>query len=127
VSLEASLPPRRILVVDDNQDAANSLVLLLRLAGHEVRSAYNGPTALALAVDFHPSLVLLDIGMPGMDGYEAARQMRANHDLQHLILVALTGWGQERDKRRSKEAGFDYHMVKPVDPKALVKLLTSLR
>jgi PAS domain S-box-containing protein len=122
-----NLPRRRILVVDDNQDAANSLAVLLRLAGHEVRSAYDGATALALAADFRPALVLLDIGMPEMDGYTVARRLRENAELGPLVLVALTGWGQHEDRRRSKQAGFDHHLVKPVDPAMLVRLLSSLR
>ena len=121
------LPRRRILVVDDNQDAANSLAVLLRLIGQEVQTAYTGATALAKAVDFLPSLVLLDIGMPGMDGYQVARHLRCNTTLQRVILVALTGWGQEEDRQRSKEAGFDYHLVKPVDPDTLEEMLATLQ
>lgn len=124
---KASLPLRRILVVDDNQDAANSLAVLLRLTGHDVRSAYDGATALAVAADFRPSMVVLDIGMPGMDGFTVARRLRENAELGPLVLVAVTGWGQQDDRRRSKQAGFDYHLVKPVDPQALVNLLTSIR
>ena len=123
----AERPCRRILVVDDNQDAANSLAILLRRAGQEVRSAYNGSTGLRLAADFRPSLVFLDIGMPGMDGYQVAVQLRRDALLPSIVLVALTGWGQEEDRRQSKEAGFDYHLVKPVDPAALEELLMSLR
>ncbi len=125
---EGSLPRRRILVADDNVDAANSLArLLTRLHGQEVRVAHDGPEALALAGSFLPEVALLDIGMPGMDGYEVARRLRANPDLQGLLLVALTGWGQEDDRRRSEEAGFDRHLVKPVDPEVVRELLVGLR
>ena len=121
------LPRRRVLVVDDNQDAADSLALLLRLAGQDVRAAYDGPSALAHSQEFQPELVFLDIGMPGMDGYEVARRLRRHPGLENARLVALTGWGQEDDRRRSKEAGFDHHLVKPVEPTALEGLLAHLK
>jgi CheY-like chemotaxis protein len=118
------LRPRRILVVDDHQDAANSLARLLkRLYRQEVRVAYDGPTALEAAGAFRPDVVLLDIGMPGMDGYEVARRFRALPDVGGATLVALTGWGQDADRRRTAEAGFDRHLVKPVDPRAIRALL----
>jgi PAS domain S-box-containing protein len=117
----AGLPRRRVLVVDDNVDAADSLALLLKLSGQETRVAYDGPTALLVAEAFRPQLVLLDIGMPGMDGYEVARRLREQG--RKVPLVAVTGWGQEEDRRRSREAGFDHHLVKPVDPSALQQLL----
>jgi CheY-like chemotaxis protein len=119
------LPRRRVLVVDDNQDAADSLVVLLRLLGQEVGTAYDGPTALARAGEFRPDLVFLDLGMPGMDGYEVARRLRRERQLTGVVLVALTGWGQEEDRRRSCEAGFDHHLVKPVEPNTVEKLLAS--
>jgi CheY-like chemotaxis protein len=118
-------PRRRVLVVDDNQAAADSFALLLRLAGQDVRVAYDGPQALAQAGGFRPALVFLDIGMPGMDGYEVARRLRGERELRGVVLVALTGWGQEEDRRRSAEAGFDHHLVKPVEPKALDGLLAG--
>jgi len=117
----------RVLVVDDNADAADSLALLLRLHGHDVRVAHDGLGALALAPAFRPELIFLDIGMPGMDGYEAARRLRRLPGLQRVRLAALTGWGQQEDRRRSKEAGFDVHLVKPVDPAALEGLLADVR
>jgi PAS domain S-box-containing protein len=123
----APLLRRRVLVVDDNQDAADSLAMLLRLAGQDVRAAYDGPSALTQANDFQPALVFLDIGMPGMDGYEVARRLRGESHLQGAVLVALTGWGQEEDRRRSTEAGFDHHLVKPVEPTALEELLADLK
>ncbi len=122
----AELPRRRVLVVDDNKDAADSLAMLLRLAGQDVRAAYDGPSALTQAKDFQPATVFLDIGMPGMDGYEVARRLRSEPELRGVVLVALTGWGQEEDRRRSKEAGFDQHMVKPVEPAALDQFLGDL-
>jgi PAS domain S-box-containing protein len=116
----------RVLVVDDNVDAAMSLGMLLKLAGQEVRVAYDGPAALRQAIDFHPQLVLLDIGMPGMDGYEVCRRLRREDGLEKTTVVALTGWGQDEDRRRSHEAGFDHHIVKPVEPGALQRLLDDL-
>jgi signal transduction histidine kinase len=114
---------RRLLVVDDNRDAADSLATLLRLLGHEVRVAHDGPAALALAKDYRPEVVFLDIGMPGMDGYQVARRLRRQPGLEGVRLAALTGWGQPEDRRRSAEAGFDHHLVKPVEPSALQQLL----
>src|SRR5262249_5636828 len=116
--------PRRILVVDDDGDAAEGLALLLRTAGHAVCTARDGRTALQVAAATRPQVVFLDIGMPGMDGYEVARQLREHGDRQEAtILVAVTGYGQEEDRLRSRQAGFDYHMVKPVDPDGLLGLL----
>jgi CheY-like chemotaxis protein len=117
---------RRVLVVDDNPDAADSLALLLRFANQDVRTAYDGYQALVQAQRFTPDIVLLDIGMPSMDGYEVARRLRTEAGLQTAFLIALTGWGQEEDRRRSAEAGFDQHLVKPVDPKLLTKILREL-
>jgi PAS domain S-box-containing protein len=117
---------RRILVVDDNRDVADSHALVLRLAGHSVRAVYDGATALAEARAYRPDLVFLDIGMPGMDGYEVARRLRQQQGLEKVTLVALTGWGQDEDRRRSKEAGIDHHLVKPVDPDAVKELLAHL-
>ncbi|MFL6292336.1 MAG: response regulator [Thermoanaerobaculia bacterium] len=116
----------RILVVDDNQDSADSLAVWLRLKGHEVRAAYDGPEALAAAREQRPDLVLLDIGMPGMSGYEVARRLRAHPDTRQTRLVAMTGWGQEEDRRQSREAGFDQHLVKPLEPRVLEELLAGL-
>jgi CheY-like chemotaxis protein len=118
---------RRILVVDDNVDAAESLALLLRMEGHDVRVAYDGPGALAAVEAERPDLVFLDIGMPVMNGYDVARRLRERPGLQNLLLVAMTGWGQEEDRRRSHEAGFDHHLVKPVEPDALHELLAQPR
>ncbi len=116
----------RILIADDNPDVADSLAMMLRLMGNEVRSVCDGEQAIEQAVAFAPELILLDIGMPGLDGYEAARRIREQQWDRHLVLVALTGWGQEEDRRRSIDAGFDYHFTKPVDPAVLEKLISQL-
>jgi PAS domain S-box-containing protein len=119
--------PRRVLVVDDHVDAAESAAMLLGFLGHEVRTAHDGPSALAAVGKFRPEVVLLDIGLPGMSGYEVARALRAQPENRELILVAVTGYGQEEDCRQSQEAGFDRHLVKPVEPKALQELVASLK
>ncbi len=117
----------RLLVVDDNQDAADSLAMLLRLQGHEVRVAFSGVAALEMTKAYAPDLVFLDIGMPGMDGYEVARRMRQQPGLEKVVLAALTGWGQKEDRRRTAEAGFNHHLVKPPDPNALEGVLAELK
>ncbi|MEO6463568.1 MAG: response regulator, partial [Candidatus Eisenbacteria bacterium] len=118
--------PRRILVVDDNRDAADSLTMLLRTLGHEVMTAYDGERAAELAEQTRPEVVLLDIGMPHLNGYDACRRMRGEAWGARLHIIAMTGWGQEEDRRRTGDAGFDFHVVKPVDPAELMKLLASL-
>lgn len=117
---------QRILVVDDNRDAASSLGLLLRMMGNSVRVAHDGWSALEVAREFQPTVALLDIGMPGMNGYEVARKLRDEAALRGLVLVAVTGWGQEEDRRRSREAGFDYHLTKPAEIDALERLLAGM-
>ena len=116
---------RRILVVDDNVDSAESLAMMLKLSGHDVATAHDGVDAVKLAQEFQPDLALLDLGMPKLDGYEAARTIRGQAWGQGMMLIALTGWGQAEDKRRSREAGFDAHLVKPVDFDALEKLVAT--
>ena len=119
---------RRILVVDDLVEAAEDMAVLVREAfGHEVRTAHDGPTALQVAADFRPELVLLDIGLPGMSGYEVACRLRQQLGMGDgdAVLVALTGWGQEEDRRKTTEAGFDHHLVKPVGLKELQSLLAG--
>ena len=116
--------PHRVLVVDDNADAAESLGMLLEVRGNEVRIAYDGLQALEAAGDFDPDIVLLDIGMPKMSGYEVARRLRAKRG-DSVLIVAITGWGQEEDRRRAREAGFDHHFTKPVDYEALLELIES--
>jgi signal transduction histidine kinase len=117
---------RRILVADDNNDALESLATLLQLSGHEVYTAANGAMALESAEAHRPEVALLDIGMPKLDGYEVARRIRAQPWGQRITLVALTGWGQDSDRRRSQEAGFDSHLVKPLDLDKLMELLAAL-
>ena len=116
----------RILVVDDSRDGADSLRALLELLGAEVRVEYDGPTALEAVRAFQPEVVLLDIGMPGMDGFEVARRIRLRPESREMTLIALTGWGQEKDRRDSKAAGFDHHLIKPVDMDALQGLLAGV-
>jgi two-component system, sensor histidine kinase len=118
--------PRRILVVDDNQDAAESLTLLLRAAGHDASLAMDGPAALRLAQDLRPEVVFLDIGMPRMNGYEVARRLRQQAWAKRTHLVALTGWGQEEDRRLAHEAGFDDHLVKPASAAMLSQVLSGV-
>jgi DNA-binding response OmpR family regulator len=114
----------RVLIVDDNQDAADTLALLMKLEGYTVAVANDGSTALAEESTFQPQLVLLDIGMPGMDGYEVARELRARAPGKSLVIVAVTGYGQPEDRARAKEAGFSDHLTKPINPlklKATIK------
>jgi CheY-like chemotaxis protein len=117
------VPKRRILIVDDDRDAARMLAASLRLEGHEVRVAPGGPRALAIAQEEPPEVILLDLGLPGMDGYEVAQRLRELPGLKDVLLVALTGYGQEADRRRCEQAGFDGHLVKPVEPDALKQFL----
>jgi PAS domain S-box-containing protein len=116
----------RILVVDDNEDSAVSLGLMLQIMGHDTQAAHDGLAAVEAAAAFRPDVVLLDIGLPRLNGYDACRRIREQPWGAGMVLIALTGWGQDDDKRRSKEAGFNFHMVKPVDPAALEKLLAGL-
>ena len=124
--LPATIAPKRsILVVDDDVDTVKSLAMLLRLEGHEVRVAYNGPKAVEIAQQEAPDIILLDLGMPEMDGFQVAQQLRQQPALGNALLVAMTGYGQEEDRWRSRAAGFDYHLLKPVEPEALNKLLAQ--
>ncbi len=116
----------RILVVDDNRDSAESLALLLKYMGHETHIALDGAQAVASAASVRPDVVLLDLGMPRVNGYDACRQIRAESWSQGMLLIAQTGWGQDEDRRRTEEAGFDGHLVKPIDPDALLALVASL-
>jgi PAS domain S-box-containing protein len=118
-------PTRRILVVDDNRDSADSLAMLLRLMGNEVLTAYDGLAALEVAERIRPDVVLLDIGMPRLNGYDTCHRIREQPWGRSPVMIALTGWGQEEDKRRTQDAGFDAHLIKPVDPTALMNLLDS--
>lgn len=117
-------PAKRILVVDDNADAAESLAVLLALQGHETRLALTGAEALEAAWAFGPDVALLDLGLPAMDGYELAARLRAMPQLRGIRLVALTGYGRSEDRQRTRAAGFDDHLVKPVDLAALTRALS---
>jgi CheY-like chemotaxis protein len=116
-----------VLVVEDNIDGARLMVRLLQSRGHQIRVAHDGPSALEAAREQRPEVVLLDIGLPGMDGYQVAEQLREMEGMERALLVALTGYGQDEDRQRSHEAGIDLHMIKPVDPEALIKLVASDR
>jgi signal transduction histidine kinase/ActR/RegA family two-component response regulator len=120
-------PPHRILVVDDNPDSAESLARLLQHAGNETQVAQDGMEAIERAAAFRPDVILLDIGLPKLNGYDACRRIREQPWGKDMVLVALTGWGQEDDRRRSRDVGFDHHLVKPVEPGDLMKLLSLLR
>jgi CheY-like chemotaxis protein len=115
--------PRRVLVADDNADNANALAALLRLSGHVVETALDGETAFTAAEQFRPEVVFLDIGMPKLNGYDVCRKIRAESWGRGMRVIAQTGWGQAHDRRRSEEAGFDGHLVKPLDLTALDALL----
>lgn len=117
----------RLMVVDDNQDAADSLAMLLKLQGHKGRVAHSGPAALEVRKGYTPDVMFLDIGMPEMDGNEVARRMRQQPGLENVVLAALTGWGQKEDRRRTAEAGFDHHLVKPPEPKAVEDVLGKMK
>ncbi len=118
-------PSLRVLVVDDNVDTVTTLALLVEQSGHDVRTAYDGPSVLEAALDYRPNVVLLDIGLPGLNGFEVAKQLRRQPALQNVVLVAMTGYGQESDRQRSKEAGFDHHLVKPGGFGTVLEILAS--
>jgi CheY-like chemotaxis protein/two-component sensor histidine kinase len=120
---QAPAGERQILIVDDNRDSASSLAMLLQMTGHVTREAYDGAEAIDAAREFRPDVVLLDIGLPTLDGFEVCRHIRGKSWGRDVLIVALSGWGQIEDRRKSKEAGFDHHMVKPVKHEALMKLL----
>ena len=121
----APVVPKRVLIVDDNVDAATTLELLLRSLGHQTRAVHDGAQALRVATEFRPEIVLLDIGMPGLNGYDVARRLRELERGRALRIVAVTGWDQEADRARAHESGFDLHLVKPVDPEILTRLLSG--
>jgi CheY-like chemotaxis protein len=116
----------RVLVVDDNLDNAESLSMFVRLLGHEVETAHDGLQAIEVAQRFAPDLVLLDIGLPKLDGYEVAQRLRADATCKAACLVAITGWGRDEDNDRAMQAGFDHHLTKPVDPAVLEKLIAEM-
>ena len=117
----------RVLVVDDNADSVAMLTMLLEMKGHVTAMAQSGPEALEKAEAFRPDVVVLDIGLPGMDGYEVAGHLRQQPYGRSVTLVALTGWSSDEDRQRTREAGFNHHFIKPVDPDALEKVLAELR
>jgi CheY-like chemotaxis protein len=123
VARSQRLPPYRILIVDDNREAAESLGVLLEELGETISLAFGGREALQVVDTFEPEVVLVDIGMPGMDGYEVCRRIRAAPGHRQTLLVALTGWGQDEDRERSRRAGFDHHFVKPLNVQKLRALL----
>ena len=118
------LPVREVLIVEDNVDAAETLAELLDLWGHQVRVVHDGPMALETVASFAPDVILLDIGLPGMDGHEVAQRLTARPDCPHL--VALTGYGDEEHRRQAEEAGFHQHLTKPIDPEALRRIMAYL-
>jgi CheY-like chemotaxis protein len=120
---ESKPPPKTVLIVDDNRDAADSLAMLLRIEGHDVHVAGDGADALAQARQLQPHVAVLDIGLPKMDGYELARRLRRLHWPHGLRLIAVTGYGQNDDLRASTEAGFEHHLVKPIDPAELSRII----
>jgi CheY-like chemotaxis protein len=123
---EPAGPSLRVLVVDDNMDAAQSLAMLLQISGHQVRMAHTGPTALEAALDYRPNVVLLDIGLPEMDGYEVAKRIREQPFLQNIVLVAMTVYGHDTDRQRSHEGGFNAHLVKPADFAKVQQILATV-
>ena len=116
-------PRSRILVIEDHRDAAESLRMLLEILGHEVRVAFTGREGIEAALEWKPDVVLSDIGLPELDGYEVARRLRQEPSLANVLLVALTGYNGDDDRRRSKDAGFDHHLVKPADVRELQRVL----
>ena len=122
-SAENSATRRRILVADDNVDAATSLSMLLELMGHSTRVVHDGIEAVDVAASFQPDIILLDIGMPRLDGFEACSRIRAQSANKNVVIVALSGWTQDEKRQRSQEAGFDFYLIKPVESAALQKLL----
>ena len=123
---EPTGPCLRVLVVDDNVDTVTTLAMLVQESGHDVRTAYDGSAVLEAALDYRPNLVLLDIGLPGLDGFEVAKLLRRQPALQHAVLVAMTGYGRESDRQRSREAGFDHHLVKPGDFGKVLQILAAI-
>ena len=125
--LHAATAGKRVLVIDDNIDAAESIAVYLRLEGHEVRTVSDGPQAVAIAQVFAPQVAVVDIGLPGMNGYEVARRLRLKGSEAPALLIALTGYGQKEDRARSAEAGFDHHFVKPADPRLIQAAIAGWR
>jgi CheY-like chemotaxis protein len=112
-----------VLIADDNRDGAESMGMLLEMAGYQIHVAHTGRDAVAMAALYRPHVAILDIGMPGLSGYEVAKLMRAEAWGSRMVLIAMTGWGHDGDKRKANEAGFDHHVTKPVDPELLERLV----
>lgn len=127
LTAESPVQSFKILVVDDNHDSALSMAMMLSIMGHDTRTAHDGETAVSTAETFLPDVVLLDIGLPKLNGYEVAQRIRETPWGASMYLIAVTGWGQDEDRQRSTEVGLNHHMVKPVEPAALEKLLAGLR
>jgi CheY-like chemotaxis protein len=125
-TLPPAAQPLRVLVVDDNLDAAESLALLVQAAGHDVRTVHDGPSAVTTALDYRPRVVLLDIGLPGLNGYEVAKQIRLQAIDPAVLLVAVTGYGEEADRQMSLESGFNYHLIKPADFRSVQEILATV-
>jgi CheY-like chemotaxis protein len=123
--MESPAGRQRVLIVDDNIDTADSMAILLTTMGHEVRAAYNGASAVETAERFRPDVVFLDLGMPGLNGYETAHYIREEEWGKDTVVVAVTGWGTQADQQNSLDAGFDYHLTKPVDPEVLRRLVAA--
>jgi two-component system, OmpR family, response regulator len=120
-----SAKPLRVLLVDDSVDAAEAMSMLLETLGHEVRTMHDGPSALAMVDEFAPEVVILDIGLPGMSGFEVARELRAREATRDVLMIALTGYGGESDRREAQQAGFDHHLVKPISFTAIENVITD--
>lgn len=123
---QLTTPKHLILIVDDNEDAALTIATLAEILGHTIQVAYDGGVAVKIAAEFKPDIALVDIGLPTLNGYEVAKAIRRQPEGERVYLIALTGWGQEEDKREAEAAGFDLHLVKPVNPIDLMKLFNSL-
>jgi CheY-like chemotaxis protein len=119
--------PLKVLVVDDNVDTLLGFSMLLKASGHDVRTAHDGLSAVETAIAYRPNVVLLDIGLPGLNGYEVARRLRQHPNLKNTVLIALTGYGQDTDRQASKQAGFDHHLVKPARFDQLNKILATVQ
>lgn len=125
-SAQKSASQVRVLIADDNRDAADTLALLLKIKGYDVRSAYDGKEAFEIASQFFPAVAVLDIGMPVSNGFQTAQAMRKQPWGEHMILIAATGWGEASDRQKTREAGFDHHLVKPLDSTKLLEILSAL-
>ena len=117
----------RILIVDDNKDGASTLSMMLKILGNDTRTSYDGEDAVKAAIEFQPNVILLDIGLPKLNGYEVCRRIREQKNGHKILIIAQTGWGQDEDRQRTQDAGFDHHLVKPVDIAVLSKILAGFQ